>query len=111
LTPNGRDPELTAHLPEDAVAHLVDRPERVAHRWRRYPSVRTTTRRRADGEDAGRELAGDDRARADDRVRTDRDPGADDDAAAEPDVVADLDRLCRFPLRSALLGLERVWSA
>src|SRR5512132_4138067 len=72
------------------------------------PEGAQDTRRRTDGEDAGRELARDDRARSDDRVRTDRDSRADDDPAAEPDVVADLDWLCRFPLRSALPGLERV---
>lgn len=61
----------------------------------------------AGGEDASRDVAGDDAAGADDGAIADRDAGADDRAAADPDVVPDSDRLGELLLASQL-GVHRM---
>src|SRR5947199_10508517 len=43
----GRDAQLLPHLAEDAVAHLLDRPERVSHRRGTLPPWASSSTRRS----------------------------------------------------------------
>src|SRR4051812_25028264 len=73
----------------------------VRRGWRSpflFGDLANHTARIAGGEDAVRDVAGDDAAGPDDGARSDPDAGKDDRAASDPDVAADLDRLAELHL-------------